>query len=96
MQIGMTRSIFVRHVDSQRGASRSPERLLYCDALLIGNIVELPPPVHRLHPVSHSRGLLDRLVEEADELIRNNYGLVSFVVHPDYLITARAQATRHC
>ncbi len=77
----------VAHLDPQRGGC--------CTVMpyFIGNIVELPLTCTQDYTLFHILGDYSiELWKKQIALIKNNYGLISFVAHPDYLITARAQA----
>ncbi len=77
----------VAHLDPQRGGC--------CTVMpyFIGSIVELPVTCTQDYTLFH---ILDdysiELWRQQIALIRSNYGLISFVVHPDYIITTRARA----
>ena len=76
----------VAHLDPQRGGC--------CTVLpfFIGNIVELPITCTQDYTLFN---ILDdystTLWKQQIELIRTNHGLVSVLVHPDYVIESRAQ-----
>ena len=77
----------VAHLDPQPGGC--------CTVMpyFIGNMLELPLTTTQDHSLFHilgdySMGLWRRQID----LILNHNGLISFIVHPDYIIEARAQA----
>ena len=78
----------VAHLDPQRGG---------CCSLMpffIGNVLELPLTTIQDYSLFHI--LNDYSVDlwkEQIEAITEKHGLVSFIVHPDYLIEKRARAT---
>ncbi len=77
----------VGHLDPQRGGC--------CTVMpyLIGNIVELPLTCTQDYTLFQI--LTDYstdLWKEQIEIIRRNYGLISFIVHPDYVIEERSRA----
>jgi hypothetical protein len=76
------------HLDPQRGGC--------CTVLpyFIGKIVELPVTCTQDYTLFHILGDYSiELWKRQIELIRENHGLVSILVHPDYLIEPRAQNT---
>jgi hypothetical protein len=76
----------VAHLDPQRGGSCT------IFPFFIGNIIELPVTTTQdyslLHILSdYSTGLWQKQVA----LIREKHGLISFIIHPDYIIPKRAR-----
>jgi hypothetical protein len=76
----------VAHLDPQRGGC--------CTVMpyFIGRIVELPLTATQDYTLFHILGdySID-LWKEQIALIRANYGLINFIVHPDYMLEPRAQ-----
>jgi hypothetical protein len=77
----------VGHLDPQRGGC--------CTVLpyFIGNIVELPLTCtqdYTLFQIMSDYSI--ELWKRQIDTIRQNHGLISFIVHPDYVIKDRAQA----
>jgi hypothetical protein len=78
----------VAHLDPQRGGC--------CTVMpyFIGNIVELPVTCTQDYTLFHILGeysteLWDRQIA----LVREQHGLISFIVHPDYIVERRARDT---
>jgi hypothetical protein len=81
----------VAHLDPQRGGC--------CTVMpyFIGDILELPVTTIQDHSLFHI--LKDYSIElwrKQIGLILKQHGLISFIVHPDYIIGAREQATYRC
>jgi hypothetical protein len=78
----------VAHLDPQRGG---------CCTIMpyfIGNIVELPLTCTQDYTLFQILGDYSiNLWKKQIAGIRNNYGLISFIVHPDYIIEPDAQST---
>jgi hypothetical protein len=78
----------VAHLDPQRGGA--------CTVMpyYIGNIVELPLTCTQDHTLFHIlRDYSIELWKKQIALIRENHGLISFIVHPDYVMEKQAQDT---
>lgn len=76
----------VGHLDPQRGGC--------CTVLpyFIGNLVELPLTCTQDYTLFHMlRDYSTRIWEQQISLIRANHGLISILVHPDYVIEGKAQ-----
>jgi hypothetical protein len=76
----------VAHLDPQRGGC--------CTVMpyFIGNVVELPLTATQDYTLFHIlRDYSIELWKEQIALTRANYGLVNFIVHPDYMLEPRAQ-----
>jgi hypothetical protein len=76
----------VAHLDPQRGGC--------CTVMpyFIGQIIELPLTATQDYTLFHIlRDYSIELWKEQIALIRANYGLVNFIVHPDYMLEPRAQ-----
>jgi hypothetical protein len=78
----------VAHLDPQRGGC--------CTVMpyFVGNILELPVTTtqdHTLFNVFNDYSL--QLWEQQIQLISEYHGLISFIVHPDYILRSRAQTT---
>jgi hypothetical protein len=76
----------VAHLDAQRGGC--------CTVMpyFIGQIVELPLTATQDYTLFHILGNYSiSLWKEQIALVRANYGLVHFIVHPDYIREPRAQ-----
>jgi hypothetical protein len=78
----------VAHLDPQRGGC--------CTVMpyFIGRMVELPVTTTQDHSLFHvlNKHSLDLWKRQA-EMILNRNGLLSFIIHPDYIIPERAQHT---
>lgn len=78
----------VAHLDPQRGGC--------CTVMpyFIGKLVELPVTTTQDYTLFHILGdySID-LWKKQIALIRENYGLISFIVHPDYIVAKRARDT---
>jgi len=77
----------VAHLDPQRGGC--------CTVFpyLVGNILELPLTTiqdYSLFHILRQRGI--DLWKKQSELVMEKHGLLSFIVHPDYLVDHRAQS----
>jgi hypothetical protein len=78
----------VAHLDPQRGGC--------CTVMpfFIGNIVELPLTCTQDYTLFHILGDYSiELWKKQIALVRENHGLISFLVHPDYVMERRAQET---
>jgi hypothetical protein len=78
----------VAHLDPQRGGC--------CTVMpyFIGNIVELPVTCSQDYTLFHILGDYSiELWKKQIALIRAQHGLISFIVHPDYVMEQRAQDT---
>jgi len=78
----------VAHLDPQRGGC--------CTVMpyFIGNIVELPVTCTQDYTLFHILGDYSiELWKKQIALARDQHGLVSFIVHPDYIMEQRAQDT---
>ncbi|MGH9357348.1 MAG: hypothetical protein ACRD10_14570, partial [Terriglobia bacterium] len=76
----------VAHADPQRGGC--------CTVMpyFIGNIVELPLTATQDYTLFHIMGDYSlELWKKQIALVQANYGLLSFLIHPDYIIEKRAQ-----
>jgi hypothetical protein len=76
----------VAHLDPQRGGC--------CTVFpfLIGNIVELPVTTTQDYSLFHILGdYSTRLWREQISIIRAKHGLMSFIIHPDYIIREKAR-----
>ena len=78
----------VAHLDPQQGG--------FCTILpfFIGKILELPLTTTQDYSLFHilNNFSLD-LWKRQIGLIREKYGLISFIIHPDYIIEKRARST---
>ena len=77
----------VAHLDPQRGGC--------CTVLpfFIGNIVELPVTTTQDYSLFHVLGdYSTRLWREQISMIRAKHGLISFIIHPDYIIPEKAHS----
>ena len=78
----------VAHLDPQRGGC--------CTVMpfFIGKILEIPVTTTQDYSLFHIFGEYSlELWEKQVSLIMSKYGLINFIVHPDYLLSRRAQAT---
>lgn len=78
----------VAHLDPQRGGC--------CTVMpyFIGKIVELPVTCTQDYTLFHILGDYSlELWNKQIALILENYGLISFIIHPDYIVAPRAQDT---
>jgi hypothetical protein len=78
----------VAHLDPQRGGC--------CTVMpyFIGNIVELPVTCTQDYTLFHILGdYSTELWKQQIALVRDQHGLISFIIHPDYIIEKRAQDT---
>lgn len=78
----------VAHLDPQRGGC--------CTVMpfFIGNLVELPLTCTQDYSLFHILGDFSlSLWEQQMALIAENHGLISFIVHPDYVMESRALET---
>jgi hypothetical protein len=76
----------VAHLDPQRGGC--------CTVMpyTIGNLLELPLTTIQDYPLFHNLEQYDTgLWKDQIAIVRRNHGLISFIVHPDYIVSARAQ-----
>jgi hypothetical protein len=76
----------VAHLDPQRGGC--------CTVFpfFIGNIVEVPVTATQDYSLFHILGdYSTRLWQKQIDLIREKHGLISFIIHPDYIIPKRAR-----
>jgi hypothetical protein len=76
----------VAHLDAQRGGC--------CTVMpfFIGNILELPVTTSQDYSIFHVLNDYSiRLWQEQISLIRKKHGLMSFVIHPDYVIDKKAR-----
>ncbi len=76
----------VAHLDPQRGGC--------CTVFpfFIGNTIELPVTATQDYSLFHVIGdYSTRLWQQQVSLIRSKHGLVSFIIHPDYVIPERAR-----
>ncbi len=76
------------HLDPQRGGC--------CTVMpyFIGNLVELPVTTTQDYGLFNILGRYDiDLWKEQIDLVKARHGLISFIVHPDYVISKRARAT---
>jgi hypothetical protein len=77
----------VAHLDPQRGGC--------CTVMpyFIGNMIELPVTCTQDYSLFHILGDYSlSLWKQQVDLIRTNHGLISILVHPDYVMEPRAQA----
>ena len=76
----------VGHLSAQRGGC--------CTVMpyFIGNVLELPVTTTEDYGLLHllSQSSIDLWVQQVDLIIKNN-GLISFIVHPDYILEKRAR-----
>lgn len=78
----------VAHLDPQRGGC--------CTVMpfFVGDIVELPVTTTQDYSLFNILGSYSiELWEQQIDIIRKHHGLISFIVHPDYLDTAKARET---
>jgi hypothetical protein len=76
----------VAHLDPQRGGC--------CTVMpyFVGDMLELPVTTTQDHSLFHVLNLHSlELWKQQAEMILNKHGLISFIVHPDYIISERAQ-----
>jgi hypothetical protein len=76
------------HLDPQRGGC--------CTVMpyFIGNLVELPVTATQDYGLFNILGRYDiDLWKEQIDLVKARHGLISFIIHPDYVIGKRARAT---